>query len=412
MIQVDDKALCCGCSGCANACPCGCIQMLPDEEGFLYPTVDGKSCIGCGMCEKVCPVIHVQPEVPSEQNGYLVQNLNEQIRAQSTSGGAFSAIAEYILEKGGVVFGAAFDEALTVKHRWVDNVDELSRFRNSKYVQSEIGETFRQAKGFLDAGRWVCFSGTPCQIEGLLLYLGSTYNNLITVDVVCRAVPSPLVLKKYLQWQAKKQNREVANAAFRDKGRFGYCYSMMRVAFKGASSFVAQRGVESDPMLRAFFSNVCDRPSCYSCVFKKRYRVCDLTIWDCLEPSRFSREIDDNKGTTRVLTHTEKGIQILEAIKSSIRSVEANPDLLTKDVREMFKPVIMNPRRERFMKDCASMPSENLWETYFPDTIRIKAERITRAMLARMGVYHGGKALAKYIISKIRPDKEMQNVSG
>ena len=171
MIEIKDKKDCCGCWACENVCPVQCISMDEDNEGFCYPTVDKDKCINCHLCERVCPIINVKPEVVRPQEGYVVQNKDSQVLAESTSGGAFSAIAKYVLQRGGVVFGAALNENNEARHIYVESEAELWKFRNSKYVQSLIGDTFAQAKEFLKEGRLVCFSGTPCQMEGLMQFL-------------------------------------------------------------------------------------------------------------------------------------------------------------------------------------------------------------------------------------------------
>ena len=170
MITIKNKKDCCGCSACYSICPKSCIEMKADEEGFLYPNVNKDICINCGLCEKVCPIINKTSEKKTKQEGYLVQIKDEKIRAESTSGGAFTAIAKYVLDRKGVVFGVQYDKDLNVVHSYVENEADLKLYRNSKYVQSEIGDTFKQAKKFLDIGKWVCFSGTPCQIEGLKIF--------------------------------------------------------------------------------------------------------------------------------------------------------------------------------------------------------------------------------------------------
>ncbi|WP_374708501.1 Coenzyme F420 hydrogenase/dehydrogenase, beta subunit C-terminal domain [Bacteroides faecis] len=178
--------------------------MCEDDEGFLYPAADENTCIECGLCEVVCPVIHVQPDVEKEQRAYLVQHKNEQVLRESTSGGAFTAIARWVLDRGGVVCGAGFSTDFEVVHQWANCYEDLRMFRNSKYVQSRIGNTYKEAKQFLMEGKCVLFSGTPCQLEGLFSFLRKPYENLVTVDVVCHACPSPLVYRKYLEAQKRK----------------------------------------------------------------------------------------------------------------------------------------------------------------------------------------------------------------
>lgn len=197
MIDIKDKKLCCGCNACVQRCPKQCISVQKDEEGFLYPIVDLSICIDCGLCEKVCLVLNQG----SERNPievFAAVNKDDSIRMQSSSGGIFTALAEQIIQEKGVVFGARFDEKWEVKHDYTETIEGLKAFRGSKYVQSRIGDTFSKAEFFLKAGRKVMFTGTPCQIAGLRLFLRKEYENLLAVDIICHGVPSPLVWRKYL----------------------------------------------------------------------------------------------------------------------------------------------------------------------------------------------------------------------
>ena len=171
MIEIKNKAGCCGCTACAAICPKYCIEMREDLEGFRYPNINNEACIQCGACERICPILNPVVEEKKEQRAYLVQHKDEVVRKDSSAGGAFTAIAAYTLKKGGVVFGASYDENFKVIHRYVDNQEELWRFRNSKYVQSNLGDCFRKAKAFFFFFLWVCCSGIPCYIEVLNKYL-------------------------------------------------------------------------------------------------------------------------------------------------------------------------------------------------------------------------------------------------
>lgn len=386
MIEIKDKKNCSGCSACYSICPKNCIEMKADEEGFLYPNVNKDLCINCGLCEKVCPIINKVEEKAFEQEGYLIQNKDEKVRKESTSGGAFSAIAKYVLDRKGVVFGVQYDDNLNVVHSYIENELDLRLYRNSKYVQSKIGETFKQAKIFLDEGRWVCFSGTACQIEGLKKYLRKDYSKLITVDVVCRAVPSPLLWKKYVEYQKSKYGNNIKNILFRDKSFYGYNHSQISIQLSNGEK-VYHNGLESDPMLRAMFSNICHRPSCYdNCIFKKIYRVSDFTIWDCFVVNNFTKHLDD-KGTTRVLIHTEKGINIFNAIKNKINYEKVDVATLIKDVKEIDTSVKFNFKRDDFFKDLQVLNADDLFNKYFKETLRIKIERIIRRLSAKIGLY-------------------------
>ena len=228
MITIKDKKDCCGCGACAQVCAKHCITMTEDNEGFLYPEVDSTNCVECGMCEKICPIINVKPEEKKRQRGFLFQHGDETIRKQSTSGGAFTAIATQTLADGGVVFGATFGKEFNVHHIYIERTNDLQLFRNSKYVQSDMGDSYRQCRDFLKQGRKVLFSGTPCQIEGLNSYLRRGYDNLTMVDVVCHSVPSRSVFRKYIDYQKDRIGGEFENVLFRNK-HYGYNYSTFSI---------------------------------------------------------------------------------------------------------------------------------------------------------------------------------------
>lgn len=385
MIEIKKKSDCCGCTACANICPKNCIEMREDEEGFLYPHVDKEKCINCGLCEKVCPVKNAK-ENKKVKHTYIFQHKDDKIRRQSTSGGAFTAIAEYVIDKGGIVYGAIFDENYNVIHKGIDKKDELYKFRNSKYVQSNPKSTFKEVKENLEKNRYVCYSGTSCEIEGLKNYLAKDYDNLILVDVVCRAVPSPLVWRKYLNLR-KKQYKDIKYIMFRDK-YYGYKYSNLSIYNKNNDKKKEYHsGVESDPYLRAFFSNICDRPSCYECKFKKDNRESDITIWDCFDVEKFNKSFDDDKGTSRVMTNSKKGEQIIKEISKNNNCEEVDFEKATKGFLAMYQPVKTNEKREKFFDDINNLDEEYVFRKYFPDTYKVKIERNARKFLLKTGVY-------------------------
>ena len=230
MIDIKDKKDCCGCSACVQKCPKQCISLKEDCEGFLYPIVDKDICIDCGLCEKVCPILY-QGEERKPLKVFAAKNHDEEIRKQSSSGGIFTLLAEKIINEGGVVFGAKFDENWDVKHDYTETIEGLAAFRGSKYVQSRIEDNYRKAETFLKQGRKVLFSGTPCQIAGLKRFFRKEYENLLTVDFICHGVPSPGVWRRYLQETVARmcdknrvstdpisiKNARVESISFRDK---------------------------------------------------------------------------------------------------------------------------------------------------------------------------------------------------
>ncbi len=383
MIKITDKKECCGCSACVSACPKKCIVMKEDNEGFLYPCVEEKDCVHCGLCEKVCPIMNIGEEKENpQQQGAIVAHKNQEVLQQSTSGGAYTAIGEYVIEHGGKVFGVTMENC-HVHHTAVDTIADLEKFRNSKYVQSELGDTYCQVKNSLDKGILVCFSGTPCQTEGLRHFLrNKTYDNLILVDVVCRAVPSPGVWKKYTDFLTAEHGN-VTEVRFRDKG-LGYQYSTMTV--KCQDGFFSRDGIESDTWLRMFFSGMIIRPSCTQCRFRRRYRNSDLTIWDCFNVSDLSRKFDETKGATRMLIHTPKGKEIFEHIKEKLQYEMTEPDILVKGLTELSKSPQEHPRKQEFFADFQTMPMDKLSEKYYPRTAKVKMKKYGRMALNKVGL--------------------------
>lgn len=303
MIQIDDKTKCCGCTACESICPKKCIQMKTDEEGFKYPSIDLSKCIGCNMCKKVCPIIN-HKEISGELEAVAVQHKDSDTLYHSAAGGAFSAIGAITIQHGGIVFGAAYDDNMVVRHSSAETIEELVKFRSSKYVQSDIGDTFSKVENELKSGREVCFSGTPCQVAGLKGFLRKEYENLITVDLVCKGVASPLVLEKYVEDKTQEYGSRIVGMNFKRK-TYGYHSSTMSIDFQNGQSYSC--GGITDPMMRCFRANICLRPSCAECSFKGDHRVSDLTIFDCWHYEKLANKKDNDKGHTAVLIHSLKG---------------------------------------------------------------------------------------------------------
>lgn len=385
-MRIVDKKDCCGCGACVNACPSHSLTMAEDAEGFLYPETDDSTCTECGLCGKCCPVLHAKADIPFAQDGYLARIKDLQIRKESTSGGVFTAIAQSVIRAGGIVYGAAYDRDFRVCHSAAFTDQELYRFRGSKYVQSDTKETFREVKEYLRDGKLVCYSGTPCQIEGLKRYLKEEPAHLITVDFVCHGVPSPLIWRKYLEMQMEKYpDSHITDILFRNKGKFGYQYSVMTI--KSGRKELYARGTETDPMLRAFFSDICDRPSCYACKFKKRYRMSDITIWDCFDVRKFQVPWDDHTGASQMLVHTDKGRTVFRSIEERVESVFIEPDRLTEDTWPMFESVKAKSAREDFFRDAASMCGFELFHKYYPQNLSVKMARYGRVICYKTGIY-------------------------
>jgi coenzyme F420-reducing hydrogenase beta subunit len=268
--KIKRKEDCTGCYACSQICPdeIKCISMVKDNEGFWYPKVDYSKCIKCGLCVDVCPILN-NKVVENTPVAYACINKNKSIRLESSSGGLFSLIAEQVIEDGGVVFGAGFDENFEVMHSYIEKKNDIGKFRGSKYVQSKIGNTYKQAESFLKSGRKVLFTGTPCQIAGLKSFLGEPYIGLLCVDLVCHGVPSPDVFKKYIKYRNEKANSQVKRISFRRKDEGWKRFS---VSFLFENDTEYRQNLNNDLYMKAFLKNICLRPSCYECKFKTLHR--------------------------------------------------------------------------------------------------------------------------------------------
>ena len=274
---------CTGCSACRAICPSNAIEIVPDEEGFLVPEINAGLCCKCGLCEKRCPVRCMADRKIREQHGFIAQLKDKKLSKSSASGGAFSGIAKYfLLVKNAVVIGAALCEDLTVRHAAVEGLEELKKLQNSKYVQSEIGDIYIRAKKYLEEGRTVFFTGTPCQIAGLYSVLsGREYENLYTADIVCHGVPSPAFLKREITEESKKGRYKTKGYQFRCKNQFFASHSFLWMKVKKAAGLPVIRRSASDPYYHLFMQGRDFRESCYTCKFADRNRMGDFTFGDC-----------------------------------------------------------------------------------------------------------------------------------
>lgn len=358
--------------------------MQPNHEGFLHPEIDAEKCVECGACEKACPGLNPAKNDATKPVASIVQHKDDTIRYQSTSGGAFTAIAEEVIKRGGAVYGAVMTEELSVKHDVVTDHEGLAKFRNSKYVQSEIGFCYQEAKKRLDSGQMVCFSGTPCQINGLYKYLGKDYENLIAVDVVCKSVPSPLVYKKYVEFKQSKEGN-LTDVVFRDKKRgFLYCTMAHYLSHKDrkAAKDVYRRGSESDEWLRLFLSGKISRRSCMTCPYQTSQRVGDFTLGDIWETGK--ADWDDNKGTTLVHVWTKKGADFLDSIKERVR-LDVYPIEKSRGV-ERTNTLKVQSNRDKLFEDANNMAAEDFFAKYAPYTMKVRMKNASRYLLWRLGM--------------------------
>ena len=351
MINIKNKQDCCGCSACTQRCPKQCISMQMDDEGFLYPQVDSSKCIDCHLCEKVCPVIN-QDEARTPLEVYAAKNSDDEIRLQSSSGGIFTLLAEHIIKDGGIVFGACWDKEWNVKHDYVDNINDLQRFRSSKYLQSVIGDSYLKAEQFLKTGRKVMFTGTPCQIAGLKHFLRKEYDNLLVVEVICHSVPSPGVWQQYLATRLhtlKWEKSDIREISFRNKNTSWKNYSFVIVNQNG--NIFTELSCKN-LFMRGFLADLYTRPSCHACPAKQLKSGSDITLGDFWGIESLMPEIDDDKGVSAIIVNSYKGKQVLHNINVELHEVLYN-ELTTRNPA-FVKSFPITPKRTEFFKEDGS----------------------------------------------------------
>lgn len=307
MLKID-KLNCCGCGACVQICPKHCIQMEQDDEGFMYPSINETLCINCNLCDKVCPInFNEYSKVYKPIKAFAFQHKDYDILKKSSSGGAFSSIALEILKLHGIVFGAAFNKKWMVEHVSIINSDELKYLQGSKYVQSDIKSTYKEAEKQLKEGKVVLYSGTPCQIEGLYSFLRKEYINLYTINLSCHGVPSPKIWKNYLDENTNGIDK-VEKIEFRNKRNSWRKY---RIVIK--SNKTINNIHYDDPYFLGFLYNIYLRPSCYNCIYKKNMFKADFTLADCWHIDKKAL-FDINKGVSLVLVNTNKGFELIKKI--------------------------------------------------------------------------------------------------
>jgi coenzyme F420-reducing hydrogenase beta subunit len=275
------------------------------------------------LCTKVCPVINAEPKSDNVLETIIGFAGDEELRMESSSGGMFSILAEKVLAKGGIVYGVVLDDDMRAVHTYTENSDGLSAMRGSKYIPSRINDSYRDIKKSLLDGRRVLFTGTPCQIAGLKGYLGHEYDNLYTTDLLCHGVPSEKVWENYIHKIELENNAKVVRVSFRKKIPGWRDYS---IEITLDDSHIIRTVYKEDEFMKVFLSDICLRPSCYNCRFKHLERVSDITIGDCWRVGSFMPDMDDDKGTSIIIIHSEKGMGLFDEVKSRIEYRTVNID--------------------------------------------------------------------------------------
>ncbi|MEA4871385.1 MAG: Coenzyme F420 hydrogenase/dehydrogenase, beta subunit C-terminal domain [Synergistaceae bacterium] len=325
IILFNNKEDCCGCSACFDICPTGAIQMIPDEEGFLYPEINTTLCTECGMCKKACvfqKTINYKDNYP-EPFVYALKHKSDEVVTNSSSGGAFTAISDHILEQNGIVYGAAHDEKLNTIHIRASNSEERDMCRGSKYVQSDLTDVFTRVRDDLIKCKKVLFTGTPCQVAGLnefIYVLACNTACLLTVDLVCHGTPSPKLFKEYLSFCESKRKKQIKEYYHRPKDK-GWGHTEKAIYMNG---HIDHDSSLSNSWRNLFYSNLFLRPSCYVCKYTNFQRPADVTIADYWGIEKAHPEFMDKKGVSLALVNTLKGMDLFESIKDDIIYIQSD----------------------------------------------------------------------------------------
>ncbi len=343
------KLRCTGCSSCSNLCPVGAITMQPDSEGFPYPVVDSAKCTNCGACRKVCASCENAASGNTEDPLCYAMMAENTIREDSSSGGMFGLMAQHVLDQGGAVVGCAYSDALEAEHILITDAADLPKLRHSKYTQSRMGDIYRQTKQFLteQPDKPLLFTGCPCHIAGLRLYLNKEHPNLILADLICHGIASPAVFAKYLDELSALKGSRVTELTFRDKKVFGWTTAISAKLENGREY---HRG-DADPYLKAYLKNLMIRPSCTGCQFTVRSRQGDITIGDFWGISKLDQYMNDTRGTSLVLVNNAKGEKLLGEVFDKCRKIKRMPlQAALEKQAHLHRPAAAHPRRDEFFR--------------------------------------------------------------
>lgn len=338
---------CAGCTACVNKCPKKAITLIEDKEGFLYPKIDNDKCVECGICLKTCPIRNDNRDSIT-QTTYLSKNKNAEIRKNSSSGGTFYALAEFIIKEKGIVYGAILNEKMEVIHSKTNSIKELKKMMGSKYVQSNLGEIFKDIQNELINNKKILFVGTPCQVAGLKSFLGKKYDTLFLCDLVCHGVPSPKIWNEYVKLVEDKSNKKLKNYIFRSKINGWHSHTEIAEFLNGDTEKETSL-INSNKEL--FYSSLVLRPSCYSCKFANTNRISDITIADAWGIEKVAKEFDDNLGTSLVIVNTKNGEKLFNNIADN---------LLIKQIKlnDCLQPQLKHPIKEPSNRDA-------FWNYYY-----------------------------------------------
>ncbi|TGE34866.1 4Fe-4S dicluster domain-containing protein [Desulfosporosinus fructosivorans] len=359
-----DKKECCGCTACMSICPKQSITMQPDEDGFVYPAVNDELCVECGLCRKVCAFQNVPVNANEPLATYAAVNRNQSVLAASASGGIFASLASIIFEKNGVVFGCAFNNDMEPEHICVDNPTNIIKLQGSKYVQSNINTTYADVKQYLEQGIGVLYTGTPCQIAGLISYLGKNYKNLITADIICHGVPSTAFFKGYIKHLEDNLKGKVIDLKFRDKSEG---WGLMGKVVYEKTGVVRERFIP--PINSYYYSYFLKgdiyRENCYECKYANGNRQGDFTMGDYWGIEKAHPEIETRNGVSVLLVNSTKGIELLEKIGNYLDLTPSTFEQASEQNGQLRQATAKSYKREAILKTWREGGYQAVAEEYY-----------------------------------------------
>lgn len=364
---------CTGCSVCANVCPKKAIKMEKNSEGFLYPKIDESKCINCGVCGKKCPVINSkQNEAMNEC--YMGYALNSSIQYNSSSGGIFTIIANYVIDNGGIVIGAAFDDKNKLSHIPVTKKDDLHKLRGAKYLQSDMGNILEYIKENIKEKK-ILFVGTPCQVAGVKSFVKEKKENLICIDLICHGVPTPKLFEKYVKELEQKNGEKMSNYNFRDKTTGWEKYSNTIILGKKNKSQLHSK----NDYMNLFLSDIALRESCYNCNFKLGNKYSDITLGDFWGIKKFYPEMYDKKGVSAIIFNTKNGQEIFDGIKNEIKYKKCNIEEIIEGNKSLITSGKICKKRDDFFYDLDNLNVRKLAKKY-----GIKEENLFKRIIKKV----------------------------
>lgn len=381
----EQKFLCCGCTACQHICPQNAISMIEDDQGFKYPQIDFLRCTNCGLCKKVCPLVTLKKPATPHYQVFAARHRNRDVLERSSSGGMFTAFSDYVLDKGGMVYGSCYNKDFKLMHQCAVDRESRNSLCGSKYVQSDLNDCFDQIKKNLTNGRDVCFVGTPCQCAGLQSFLINTdTSQLLTIALICHGVPSPKLFDEYLKYCNKKRKAKIIEYEHRPKHRYWGHIERARFIYDNGDSDSDSDSVLSQGWKWLFYSNAALRPCCYECHWAKNGHTADVTLGDYWGIEDSIPDFYDKMGVSAVLINTKKGQCVFREISDAVEFRSSNFEDVIRKNPNLTAPSIPLTDKEKFWEIYGQKGFSELMVRYGHINSYYRLKNIVRRLVYKM----------------------------